>query len=506
MTEPQLGRGLAVLVRALAVTLLCGCTAILDFDDCSKDSDCTQFGPGLVCKDKRCVAPGVGPSIGTYGDLLAFPCTRVYGVSPEDDYDPSTIILGTLLPASGALATYGPPIDAAVELAVEEINQAGGVFGRTLAVVSCDSGTDVEQAKLAATHLAEVAKVPAVVGAAASSITIEVFTKVAKQQGMLMISPASTSPALTNLPDDGLLWRTAPSDAIQGQAIAEYLLAEGFRNVAIILRDDAYGTGLRDAIFDNLCGEAFNCDDDDHLFTRSYGADTEADDQSSAIIDMGAQGFQPDVIVLIGFTEDGIAFMNLAQKSGYKRFVLTDGTKSNDLIAGVPADVTCQAIGTAPAAPQGTAYQTFALRYESRWKEEPGAFNAHAYDATYLLGYAMAASYTEGAVTGAELAAGLARLSSGVGVEAGSGPWNATIQQLRNNPEATVDFNGASGALNFNNQTGEALSSIEGWYFNLVKGEVESLGVIFTEAGVYKPPDLTESGPVCEEAPPGGGT
>jgi len=474
------------LLCGTALGLMLGCSGLLEFDDCQTDADCTRFGSGLKCQANRCEAP----LIETYGDLLTYPCTHVYGVEPNEPYQASTYLLGVVLPFSGDLESYGPPIDRGVELAVTEINQAGGVFGDDIVVVSCDSATDSEVAAEAARHLIQQVGVSAVIGAAASTVTRDVFNEVAKDAGTLMVSPASTATVLTDLPDNGLLWRTAPSDAIQGAAIGSYVLAQEFERVAMIVRDDTYGNDLRDAILATLCApeSGFDCDPDNgRFFSRTYSEATEADDQSNALVSMSQSGFVPDVIVLISFVEDGIAFMNLADQAGHQRFVLTDGMRSNDLVGKVSDEVLCQVMGTSPASPAGEAYQSFALRYEGRFGEEPGTFAANAYDALFLLGYAIAGSDPSEPLSGAGLAAQLERLSAGEATPAGTNSWNARIQTLRNNQAATIDYQGASGKLDFDESTGEALSNIEAWAFDLQKGEVESLGVMYTEDGQYLP-------------------
>ena len=266
----------------------------------------------------------------------------------------------------------------------------------------------------------------------------------------------------------------------------------------MIHRDDAYGSGLRDAVHARVClDDAATFDCENAFFSRSYGKDTEETDQTEAIIELKA--FKPDVIVLIGFLEDGIAFMNFAAQEGFTRFILTDGTKSGDLIGAVPDELLCKAIGTNPASPSGTSYQAFALRYESRWKEPPGAFNANAYDALYLLGYAIAAAgdLKPSELTGAALATAMGRLSEGAEVNVGNSKWNASIQALRNGENATIDLVGASGALTFDSATGEAPAEIEAWFLDLKAAEVASLGEIFSAEGSYTDPVFNA---VCEAA------
>ncbi len=498
---------IGVLGRLAGVLLLAapGCTALLDFDECTGASDCDRFGAGpWACVEGQCRSTVAGPTDAeTYADLLVYPCQSIYGVDANADISDDVIVLGTLLPSTGDLGQYGPPIDRAVELGVIEINQAGGLFGKTLAVVSCDSGKEATdppgpgKAEKAAAHLASIG-VPAIIGAASSTTSIEVFTKVAKDAGMLMISPASTSPALTAIDDNGLLWRTAPSDALQGKAIANFLVDEkqGFRTIAVVNRADAYGDGLSNAISEELCLGEFDFDCSENFIARSYDPTTYEDDQSQIIVEL--KGEDPDVIVLIGYLEDGINFIKLAEAAALDKFILTDGTKSDQLLqAGISTDVLCKVIGTNPASPSGTTFQSFSLRYEKKWAQPPGAFNANAYDAIYVLGYAMAAALgkTDGPLTGPQIALELSRLSSGQAVPAGNSGWGEQTLKLKSSDQSTIDFVGASGALDFDADLGEADGNIEAFFFDLAKSEVSSLGEFYTADGTYTDPGFTPECP-----------
>ena len=479
------------LEAALAV-LVAGCTVALDFgDECKTSADCADKGDAVRCVQGLCVT-----DLGlTSETLLTAPCSRMYGVTPEQYLaNPYRhILLGTLLPATGQLEAYGPPIDKAVETAVKEINMVGGILGTKLAVLSCDSGTDPELAKSAATHMAAMG-IPAMVGAAASSITIEVFNEVAKPNGMVMVSPASTAPSITATVDDGLLWRTAPSDAVQGAAMARALISQELKKVAVVFRDDAYGLGFRDAINEYLCtGGEFDCKEG--LFTRAYTPEpVETMKAAQADVIANMLTFAPEAVVLVAFVEDGVAFMKAAADNGFDRFILTDGLKSNEVITSLEADysdVLCKAMGTNPADPDGEAYSTFEINYTSQVGKAPGAFTAHAYDALYALAYAAAAANKKPEeLTGADFAAGLRRLTGGKTViPVGTKSFNEGVALLHNDTEANIDFEGASGKLEFDNEKGEPkTTAIEGWYFNLEKKEVESLGVLLTAEGAYTAP------------------
>ena len=191
------------------------------------------------------------------------------------------------------------------------------------------------------------AGVPAIIGPAASSITLEVFNEVAKPAGVLVITPSGTSAALTNQADDDLLWRTVPSDAIQGAAVAAHILAEGFAKVAVINRDDTYGQGLRGVIQADLCA-ADRCGEMQY-FSRAYPEDGGFEAQAALISPL--REFAPDVIVLVAFLDDGAQFMTLAGLAGFERFILTDGVKDAAALDSVESErLLRDAVGTAPAA------------------------------------------------------------------------------------------------------------------------------------------------------------
>lgn len=526
--RPRLITAALAAVAALFALAGGGCSAILDFDDeCANTAQCKA---GLACYQGLCVdpttVPGGLPDVqapadsvadtasdvaadgGPDGstdvtsdvpadvatdlppevvivpqDLLVAPCDLVYGVPLEEALDDDVILLGTLLPKSGELAALGPPIRQAVELAIDEINQAGGLFGKRLAILSCDSGTSVTQSVTGAHHLIDVGKVPAIIGAAASTATIGVFNDAAKPANVLVMSPASTSPAITDLPDNDLLWRTVPTDAIQGEAIGNYLLDAGFGKIAVINRDDAYGNGLRDAISSTIC-VTHACTDEDAYFVRSYSETAFASDQSAIVLDL--VGFAPDIIVLIAFPDDGISFVEQAVTKGMTRYVVPDGLRSASLITEISSnEALCRMFGTNPASPTGDAYLSFELRFKSKYGAAPGTYSANAYDAAYLLAYAMVAAGLED-LDGPAIAAGLRRLSAGTEVVAGSSALGSTIQHLAASSEATINFTGTSGALDFDAQ-GEAPSSIEGWEFDLDKNKVVSLGILFDADGYYSP-------------------
>jgi branched-chain amino acid transport system substrate-binding protein len=155
------------------------------------------------------------------------------------------LTLGSLLPQTGSLAFLGPPEFAGVDLAVQEINEAGGVLGADVVHIPGDSGdTTTNQAdQTTDRHLAE--NVDAIIGAASSSVTLTVIDKITAA-GVTMFSPANTSTELSEYPDGGLYFRTAPPDIYQGDVLGQFVINEGNQSVAIMNPNDSYGNSLAD--------------------------------------------------------------------------------------------------------------------------------------------------------------------------------------------------------------------------------------------------------------------
>ena len=523
---------------ALGVSSLAACTQVLDFaDECSTEADCEAHGRGLRCDQGFCMPRGLVETPGcsrdddcaTYGADLACTlgvcvaqdgvavgglCDRLFGEDPRLAPPGTVITLGTLLPRTGALGALGDGMENGVRLAVSEINQSGGVLGLKLGVVACDDATDSVRAERAARHLVDVAKVDAIIGAGASGVTIEVFNKVAKDARVLMVSPSATSPAISNLPDDGLLWRTVPSDAVQGRAIAEYILVKGYAKIGIVNRNDAYGNGLAAAIQDRLCSspsspQAFVCGPDT-LVNRTYTdqpGTLQVDEQTRALTDLAQ--FGPDAVILIGYVQDGIDLLNLANGSRLS-FILTDGMRDTDLLGTDPAQVgvsdraiLCSLVGTIPASPSGEFYDAFAFKFEGQFKTPPSAFSANSYDAAYLIALAYAAARGAGNTDpdGRALAEGLSRLSRGAAIVLGVAQIGSAISELSVGPATTVDVSGVSGPLDFD-AMGEAPSGIEMWRLDPERKIVTNLGVVYDGQDEYNFDAVVQASPApsCDPA------
>lgn len=232
--------------------------------------------------------------------------------------------IGSLLPETGSLAYLGPPEFAGVEYAIAEINDAGGVLGAPVEYVQGDSGdTSTDIASVTAdSHIA--AGVDAIVGAASSGVTLTVIDKIT-QAGVIMFSPANTSPALSTYDDRGLYFRAAPPDGLQGAVVAGLVQEDGNASVYILNLDDAYGNGIADVIESVLTDAGVEV-----LGKVAY--DPAAASFDAEVAEVVAA--DPDAIVLISF-EEGSKILRTMVEQGIgprvKNVYGVDGNMSNAL-------------------------------------------------------------------------------------------------------------------------------------------------------------------------------
>ena len=228
------------------------------------------------------------------------------GDDPSDASDPNTseesepaaegdgtLTLGSLLPQTGDLAFLGPPEFAGVDLAVQDMNAAGGVLGNDVAEIDADSGDGTPDIAGAEVDKLLNQDVDAIIGAAASGVSVSVIDKITGA-GVVHFSPANTAAGFDTYDDNGLYFRTAPSDRLQGQVLANLAVEDGFSNVAIMARQDFYGEGLAEQVQTTLEEKGANVAE----FVL-YSAD--AQNYTAEVNKIAAS--DPDALVLIAFEE-----------------------------------------------------------------------------------------------------------------------------------------------------------------------------------------------------------
>ena len=212
--------------------------------------------------------------------------------------------IGSLLPETGSLAFLGPPEFAGVEYAISLLNAAGGILGKPVEYVQGDSGdTSTDTASTTVDRLLGE-NVDAIIGAASSSVSLTVIDKITAA-GVVQFSPANTSDKLTTYDDKGLYFRTAPPDKLQGAVLANLIAGDGAASVYIMALDDAYGTGLADAIEANLTAAGVEVLGKKIYDPKATTFDAEVDEIVAA---------NPDAIMLVTFDEGSRILRTMVEK------------------------------------------------------------------------------------------------------------------------------------------------------------------------------------------------
>jgi len=201
--------------------------------------------------------------------------------------------IGTLLPVTGDLAYLGPPEFAGVDLAIEEINEAGGVLGKPVTTAQADSGDGTPKIAPQGADKLLNAGVDAVIGAASSSVSLS-FIDTLVNAKVVQFSPANTSTEFDTYDDNGYYFRTAPSDVLQGAVLGNLVADDDNKNVAIMARQDSYGEALAENVT-----KALNQRGVDIATTTLYSADAQS--FTAEVNEIAASN--PDSLVLIAFQE-----------------------------------------------------------------------------------------------------------------------------------------------------------------------------------------------------------
>jgi ABC-type branched-subunit amino acid transport system substrate-binding protein len=212
--------------------------------------------------------------------------------------------VGTLLPQTGSLAFLGPPEFAAAELAVNEINENGGLLGADVELIIGDSGDTTTDTANQTTDRLLAENVDLIVGAASSSVSLTVIDKITGA-GVVMFSPANTSPELSDYPDNGLYFRTAPPDIYQGDVLGQFVVADGNQTVAIIALNDSYGNGLAEQAAATITESGGEIVTDLRYDPAATSFDSELDEIAAA---------DPDAIVVIGFNESSKILRGMVER------------------------------------------------------------------------------------------------------------------------------------------------------------------------------------------------
>jgi len=363
-----------------------------------------------------------------------------------------TIKIGALMALTGALGPFGPPIVDGAQLAVDQINAAGGVLGTQLGLVVRDTATSPDVGRDAASKLVELDRVPAIMGALSSGVTVA-CSSVTIPAEVVLISPASSAASVSALDDNDYVFRTVVPDDIQGVVMARMVLLLNYKTISVIYVNNDYGKGLADTLKDTF---------------EEYGGQVlamvpyeENKPSYRGEVDKLIAG-DPDAIVMISYPVDGNKQIVEAVEAGYQGdFFFSDGMKGEAVASGPGCN---EAEGTGPiegaygtVAAAGFRADEFSADFNAAFGPSAVPYNFQAYDAVMLIALAMVRA---GEATGPAIRDNLRAVANSPGVEVFYGEWDKAVSLLKQGKE--INYQGVSGVVDFTD-TGDVLGKILIW-------------------------------------------
>ncbi|MFC3169384.1 MULTISPECIES: ABC transporter substrate-binding protein [Paracoccus] len=295
------------------------------------------------------------------------------------------IKLGISLGYTGPLESMAPGMEAGAQLAIKEVNDSKLLLdGSTVTAVTGDSTCiDAAAATATVTRLITAEGVKGIMGGQCSGETIASLQNVALANGVVMVSPSATSPALTTIEDNGLFFRTAPSDARQGEVMATIMREKGIESAAVTYTNNDYGKGLADsfvAAFEAQGGKV----------TVNAAHDDGKADYSAEVAALAAAG--GDALVVAGYVDQGgSGVVRAALDTGaFDTFVFPDGMVGQALVDNFGEEIN-GSFGQNPAA-EGEGREKFLEMAKTAGFDGTSAYSAEAYDAAALILLGMAAA------------------------------------------------------------------------------------------------------------------
>jgi branched-chain amino acid transport system substrate-binding protein len=319
---------------------------------------------------------------------------------------------------TGPIESLTPPIFAGAELVVSQVNEQGGILGGELSIISADGACDATAAAAAADKVINTDNVN---GSGLSG-------------GVVFISPASSAPALTTLEDNDLVYRTTPSDALQGVKLANLLLAKGINDIAITYVNNDYGKGFADALA--------------AAYTAGGGtvAANLAHEEGKADYraELGNLVASQNLVILAYANASGNTVLRQAVESGnFTTYVGGDGMVGDDLLNGIDAAAVEGMIATRAGAPSGEAVDIYNA-FTADGFEASATYAPQAYDAAFLMALAIEKN---GSAAREGLAAALREVASAPGEKILPGEWAKAKELIAAGTD--IDYEGAGGALDF---------------------------------------------------------
>ncbi|MFW6001161.1 MAG: ABC transporter substrate-binding protein [Halanaerobium sp.] len=375
------------------------------------------------------------------------------------------IKIGTLMPITGGLASYGQVARNGTLLAQDLINEQGGLLdGREIDLVNVDTQTEPQVGVDGAQKLVNVDDVSAMVGPLSSGIAVPVVESVTAPNEVVQISPSATTPVLTTIEDDGYFFRTVPSDALQGVVAGDLAVDQDYDSLAIIYVNNDYGQGLNDAVIDQFEAKGGEV-------TASVAFEPNKVSYRSELMDAAKEN--PDALLLIAYTDDGgITIIRQAIENGlFTDFIFTDGLKAPEITDGVEQYLEGM-YGTAPTSiPGAVGPDIFSAMYEEEYGElPPKPYISESYDALFVIALAIEKA---GVTDGPAIRDAIHEVLDPDGETVNVDEWAKAKELIAEGK--TINYEGATGQVMFD-EVGDRAGAIGIW--QVKDGDIETADVV----------------------------
>jgi len=360
------------------------------------------------------------------------------------------IKVGSVAGVTGPIAELVAPIVAGRNLAAEDVNAQGGLLnGDRMVLMLADSQCDPKAGVDAGQKVVNVEQVVAVIGASCSGATNGMVQSVTIPAGIMSISDSATAPSVTDLADNDLVFRTAPSDAYQGAALAKLAWDAGFKALAVTYSNDDYNAGIAGvfaASFEGMGGKV-TANQVHEPNKASYRSEIQT------LSGGGAEG----LALFAYYGGSGITIIRNSLETGaFGKFMAADGMFDVSVIEQIGAEnlVGNLMITQSASDPENTSYQIFAKAFEKTGMDPAAPYASHGYDATFLVALAIEKA---GAADRSKLSAALREVANAPGEIIRPGEWAKAKALIAAGKD--INYEGASGAVDF-----DANGDVAGFY------------------------------------------
>jgi branched-chain amino acid transport system substrate-binding protein len=360
------------------------------------------------------------------------------------------IKVGSVAGVTGPIAELVAPIVAGRNLAAEDVNSQGGLLGGDkMVLMLADSQCDPKAGVDAGNKVINVEQVVAIIGASCSGATNGMVQSVAIPAGVLSISDSATAPSITDLADNDLVFRTAPSDAYQGAALAKLAWDAGYKALAVTYSNDDYNAGIAGVFatsFEGMGGKV----------TANQVHEPNKASYRSEIATLSGGGAE-GLALFAYYGGSGITIIRNSLETGaFGKFMAADGMFDVSVIEQIGAENLKGNLMITQSAsdPENNSYQIFAKEYEKTGMDPAAPYASHGYDAAFLVALAIEKA---GSADRSKISAALREVANAPGEIIRPGEWAKAKALIAAGTD--INYEGASGAVDF-----DAKGDVAGFY------------------------------------------